>query len=181
MQTSNFKFTSLHQDREGLEGILQWTSIERRRLCALWSGSRWCRWIHYSLCQQMFVWRVTMMFKQLDVMLWMLRFFFKSDICVFWWMRSYFKYMYSLWYLNEVSFCNSISVFLHSTFCTCTTETAFQEYFYMKSSLDTIQRPYKWFHHHESWPNISNKWLELKIEIKTNFSSTKMKCPFLIA
>jgi len=40
LQTSNFRFTPLDEDREGLEGILQSTSIQRRGLCALSSGSR---------------------------------------------------------------------------------------------------------------------------------------------
>jgi len=47
------------------------------------------------------------------------------------------------WYKNKMSFSDSISVFLDSTFCTGTTETTFQGYFCMESDLDTIKRPSK--------------------------------------
>jgi len=67
-------------------------------------------------------------------------------------------------YENEVYFSNSISVFLNSAFGTSSTGTGFQVYFNKKSGFDTIQKPSKYFHHHESSPNNLKKWLEFKIE-----------------
>jgi len=67
-------------------------------------------------------------------------------------------------YENEVYFSNSISVFLNSAFGTSSSGTGFQVYFNKKSGFDTIQKPSKYFHHHESSPNNLKKWLEFKIE-----------------
>jgi len=73
------------------------------------------------------------------------------------------------WYENEVYFSISISVFLHSSFGTSSTGTGFQVYFNIKFGLETMQKPSKYFHHHESSPNNFKKWLELKIEKKLTF------------
>ena len=67
-------------------------------------------------------------------------------------------------YENELYFSNLISAFLKSSFCTSSTGTSFQVYFNKRSGFDTIQKPSKYFHHHESSPNNLKKWLEFKIE-----------------
>jgi len=68
-----------------------------------------------------------------------------------------------------VYFSNSISVFFNSTFGTSSTRTGFQVYFNIKSGLETMQKPSKYFHHHESSPNNLKKGFELKIEKTLTF------------
>jgi len=80
------------------------------------------------------------------------------------WLELKIKKKQLFCYENEVYFSNSISVFLNSAFGTSSTGTGFQVYFNKKFGFNTIQKPSKYFHHHESSPNNLKKWLEFKIE-----------------
>ena len=78
-----------------------------------------------------------------------------------------------------MSSCDSISAFLRCNFCTGSTATVFLVYHYIMINLCTIQRPYKYFHHHQSSPNNFNKYFKLKIKLKIKFSGSRFKCPLV--
>jgi len=78
-----------------------------------------------------------------------------------------------------VSFCDFISAFLRYSFCTASTAILFLLYHYIMIHLDTIQRPYKYFHNHQSSAKNFNKYLKLKIELKIKFSGWRFKCHFV--